>query len=318
MSKEVKAGLIALLAVVAFIFLFQFMKGKNLFSTDNIYYAKYDDVQGLEQSSPVTLNGLKIGQVDKIEPKTAPNGKIYFIVHLSADSDFEFSKLSTVKIYEPGIMSGKALKINPIYGKPLAEDGDFLQSDIELSMLQGLSSQVGPVKDQLQAALKTIDSLASNANRVVDGRNRAELRSLLINLNRTASSLSLVSQGAGNLVSNNDPRLQRVLDNANSAVLGANVAIGKYGTLAESVDTRQLNATVANLDQTVDELKSVISALQRGEGSLGKVLKDEQLYNKLNETTTNLNELVVDIKQNPKRYVNFSVFGKNNNTPENR
>ena len=91
-SKELKAGVIALLAIVGFVVLFQFMKGKSLFTTDNIFYAKYDNVEGLAQSSAVSINGLKVGQVDKIIPQTAKDGKISFVVKITVDNKFEFSK----------------------------------------------------------------------------------------------------------------------------------------------------------------------------------------------------------------------------------
>lgn len=126
-SKELKAGLIALLAIVGFVILFQFMKGKNLFTTDNIFYAKYDNVEGLEASSPVSINGLRVGQVDKIIPITGKDGKVHFVVKLTVDDQFEFSKKSTVEIFEPGLMSGKQMKINLAYGNPLAKDGDTLR-----------------------------------------------------------------------------------------------------------------------------------------------------------------------------------------------
>lgn len=311
-SKELKAGLIAVLAIVGFVILFQFMRGKSLFTTDNIFYAKYDNVEGLEPSSRVSINGLKVGQIDQIIPQTMKNGKMFFVVKFTVNNDFEFSKKSTVEVFEPGIMSPKEMRINLAYGSPLAQDGDTLAGAVKLSMLNNIGSQVGPVKDQLQEALKRIDSLANSANKVLDERNRAEIRLLLTSLNRTVSGLEGTSRSANSLLTNNDPRLQRVLDNANVAVISANTAVDKYGRLAESIDTKRLNATVANLDATVAKLNSVIAGVDRGEGSLGKVMKDEQLYNNLEETSRNLNELVLDIKTNPKRYLNFSVFGKNN------
>ena len=311
-SKEIKAGLIAVLAIVGFVILFQFMRGKNLFTTDNIFYAKYDDVQGLEPSSRVSINGLKVGQIDQIIPKTKNNGKVYFVVKFTVDNDFEFSKKSTVEVFEPGLMSAKEMRINLAYGNPIAQDGDTLAGAVKLSMLDNIGTQVGPVKDQLQEALKRIDSLANSANKVLDERNRAEIRLLLNNLNRTVAGLDGTSSSANSLLRNNDPRLQRVLDNANVAVISANTAVDKYGRLAESIDTQKLNATIANLDATVSKLNNVVSGIQNGEGTLGKVMKDEELYNNLEETSRNLNALVEDLKANPKRYLNFSVFGKNN------
>ncbi|UOU99537.1 MlaD family protein [Chryseobacterium daecheongense] len=311
-SKELKAGVIALLAIVGFVLLFQFMKGRSLFTTDNIFYAKYDNVEGLAQSSPVSINGLKVGQVDKIIPQTTKDGKIHFIVKVTIDNNFEFSKNSTLEIFEPGLMSGKEMRVNLMYGGPTAKDGDTLQGAFKLSMMNNLSSQVGPVKDQLQVVLHRVDSLMTNANQLVDTQNRAEIKALLANLNKTVGALQTTAASVNSLVGSNDPKLQKVLDDASLTMQSGKVTLDKYGNLAESIDTQKLNATIANLDTTVGKLNQVIVGIDNGQGSLGKLMKDEQLYNNLNSASNNLNSLIEDMKANPKRYINFSVFGKNN------
>ena len=311
-SKEIKAGVIALLAVVGFVLLFQFMKGRSLFTTDNIFFAKYDNVEGLTQSSPVSINGLKVGQVDKIIPQTTKEGKIHFIVKITVDNKFEFSKNSPLEIFEPGLMSGKEMRINLVYGGQTAKDGDTLLGAFKLGTLGSLSSQVGPVKDQLQSVLHRVDSLMANANLIVDGQNRAEIKALLSNLNKTVGALQTTAGNVNSLVGHNDPKLQKVLDDASLTMQSGKVTLDKYGNLAESIDTKKLNATIANLDATVGKLNQVISGVDNGQGSLGKLMKDEQLYNNLNAASTNLNSLIEDMKANPKRYINFSVFGKNN------
>ena len=311
-SKELKAGVIALLAIVGFVLLFQFMKGRSLFTTDNIFYAKYDNVEGLAQSSAVSINGLKVGQVDKIIPQTSKDGKINFIVKITVDDKFEFSKNSTLEIFEPGLMSGKEMRVNLVYGGPTAKDGDTLKGAFKLGTLGSLSSQVGPVKDQLQTVLYRVDSLMANANQVVNAQNREEIRALLANLNKTVGALQTTAGSVNTLVGHNDPKLQKVLDNAAVTMESGKVTLDKYGNLAESIDTKKLNATIANLDATVGKLNQVIAGVDNGQGSLGKLMKDEQLYNNLNSASTNLNALIEDMKANPKRYINFSVFGKNN------
>lgn len=311
-SKELKAGVIALLAIVGFVLLFQFMKGRSLFTTDNIFYAKYDNVEGLAQSSPVSINGLKVGQVDKIIPQTTKEGKIHFIVKVTIDNNFEFSKNSTLEIFEPGLMSGKEMRVNLVYGGPTAKDGDTLQGAFKLSMMNSLSSQVGPVKDQLQVVLHRVDSLMTNANQLVDAQNRAEIKALLANLNKTVGALQSTAASVNSLVGHNDPKLQKVLDDASLTMQSGKVTLDKYGNLAESIDTQKLNATIANLDATVGKLNQVIGGIDNGQGSLGKLMKDDQLYNNLNSASNNLNSLIEDMKANPKRYINFSVFGKNN------
>ena len=310
-TKEIKAGLIALLAIIGFVILFQFMKGKSLFTTDNIFYAKFDNVEGLSASNPVSINGLKVGQVDKIIPQTEADGKIHFVVKVTVDDDFEFSKRSTLEIFEPGLMSGKQMRINLAYGNPMAKDGDTLKGAFTLSLMNNISSQVGPVKDQLQVVLRRVDSLTINANEILNDQNKAEIKALLINLNKTVASFEGTSRQTNALLANSDPKIQKVLDNANLATISAKSAIDKYGKVAEQVDVKSLNNTIEKLSVTSDKLNSVISGVQNGEGSLGKLTKDEQLYNNLNTASDNLNKLIQDLKTNPKRYLNFSVFGKN-------
>ena len=311
-TKEIKAGLIALLAIVGFVILFQFMKGKSLFTTDNEFYAKFDNVEGLAASNPVSINGLKVGQVDQIIPITSKDGKIHFVVKVTVDDDFEFSKKSTVEIFEPGLMSGKEMRINLAYGQPFAKDGDTLSGSFKLSMMNNISSQVGPVKDQLQSVLKRVDSLTNSANQILNDQNKEEIRSLLINLNKTVAAFEGTSRQTNALLANSDPKIQQMLNNANLATISARTAIDKYGKVADDVDVQKLNNTIEKLSVTADKLNGVISGVQSGEGSLGKLTKDEQLYNNLNAASENLNKLMEDLKANPKRYLNFSVFGKNN------
>ena len=309
-SKEIKAGLIAVLSIVGFVILFQFMKGKSLFSTENVYYSQLDDVAGLASSSPVSINGLKVGQVDEIKPITKKDGKLGFVVKVRVKNEFVFSKLSTLEIFEPGMMSGKEVKISLVYGGEMAKNGDTLKGSNELSMIANLSSQVAPVKDQLQNALKRVDSLTNNANKILDEKNRAEIRALLINLNRTVAGFETTSKQVNQMLANNDPKMQKLLVTAYKTMATANDAVGKYGKLADDIDAKKLNQTVSDLDASIVKLNSVITGIQNGEGSLGKLAKDEQLYQNLNQASANLNNLLLDLKTNPKRYINISVFGK--------
>lgn len=311
-TKEIKAGLIALLAIVGFVILFQFMKGKSLFTTDNKFYAKFDNVEGLAASNPVSINGLKVGQVDAITPITAKDGKIHFVVKVTIDDKFEFSKKSTLEVFEPGLMSGTEMRINLAYGQPYAKDGDTLSGAFQLSMMNSISSQVGPVKDQLSNVLIKLDSTLGATNKIVDEQNRREIKTLLSNLNQTATSFKNTSDQTNHLISSNEKRLENVLDNANQTMISANSAVSKYGKVAEDLNVKQMNNAIEEFSKTANQLNSVVSGIQKGEGSLGKLTKDEELYNNLTKTTSSLNQLLEDMKANPKRYVNISVFGKNN------
>ncbi|PZU88725.1 MAG: MCE family protein [Chryseobacterium sp.] len=311
LSKELKAGLIAIFAIISFVVLYQFMKGKNLFTTDNVFYAKYDNVEGLAVSNPVSINGLKVGQIDEIKPITEKDGKLHFIVKITVDETFEFSRNSTVEIFEPGLMSGKELKINLFYGGETAKDGDTLKGGYQLSMLNSLSSQVKPVKDQLSNVLLKLDSTLASTNKLVDEQNRREIKLLLSNLNQTVAAFKGTAEQTNRVLASNESGLHDVIANANKALVTTNSAVEKYGKVAERIDIEKLNMTIDEFSKTASKLNNVISGIQNGEGSLGKFAKDDELYNNLTKTSENLNKLVEDLKANPKRYVNFSVFGKN-------
>jgi phospholipid/cholesterol/gamma-HCH transport system substrate-binding protein len=248
--------------------------------------------------------------VDKIIPQTAKDGKINFVVKITVDNKFEFSKNSTLEIFEPGLMSGKEMRVNLMYGGATAKDGDTLKGfqtgNIGKPFFSGRSG-----KRSATGCFHRVDSLMTNANMLVDAQNRAEIKALLSNLNKTVSALQTTAGSVNNLVGHNDPKL-KVLDDASLTMQSGKVTLDKYGNLAQSIDTKQLNATIANLDATVGKLNQVIGGIDKGEGSLGKLMKDDQLYNNLNSASSNLNSLIEDMKANPKRYINFSVFGKNN------
>lgn len=310
-TREIKAGLIALLAIGGFFFLFQFMKGKSFFTTDNIYYAKFDNVEGLEQSNPISINGLKVGQVEKIIPQTGKDGKLYFVVKLLVDKEYSFSKNSKAEIFEPGIMSGKEMRVNLVYDNAaIAQDGDTLKGAYQSSLMNSLSSQVGPVKDQLQSVLSKVDSAVASTNKILDEQNRREVKALLLTLNQTVASFKSTSDNTNKLISNNQKGIEEVVSNANETMKSAKIAVDKYGNVAENIDTKKLNQTVEKLSEVSNKLSSVITGIEKGQGSLGKLAKDETLYNNLSETSSNLNLLIKDLKENPKRYINISVFGK--------
>lgn len=308
LSKEIKAGLIAVLAIGSFVVFFQFLKGKNVFTTDNFFYVKYDNVDGLERSNAVTINGLKVGLVDDIIPITDKDGKISFIVKISVDNQYSFSKNSSVEIFEPGLMGGKQLKINLAYDQAVAKDGDTLKGNLQESALTAMASEMTP---KVSSVLTKMDSTLANTSKLLDEQNRREIKILLANLNQTISSFKATSDQTNQILTSSEPKINALLNNANQTMASTKNTIEKFGNVANGIDTQKLNTSVEKLSETADKLNKVIAGIEKGEGTLGKITKDEELYNNLTKTANSLNELISDLKENPKRYINISVFGKN-------
>ena len=306
-SKEIKAGLIAVLAIGSFVVFFQFLKGKNVFTTDNYFYIKYDNVDGLERSNAVTINGLKVGLVDDIIPITNKNGKISFLVRIAVENQYSFSKNSSVEIFEPSLMGGKQLKINLTYDQIIAQNGDTLKGKIKPSALTSVASDLSP---KISNVLTQLDSTLTSTSRLLDEHNRKEIKLLLANLNQTLYSFKSTSDQTNQLLVESQPKINTLLKSANETMASTKNTLEKFGNVAEGIDTKNLNNSINKLSETANKLNSVIAGIEKGEGTLGKLTKDEELYNNLSKTSNSLNELIVDLKENPKRYINISIFGK--------
>lgn len=306
-SKEAKAGAIAIFAIVSFVLFFQFLKGKNVFTTDNFFYVEYDNVEGLEASNAVVINGLKVGLVDEIAPMNKKDGRIAFVVKISVDDQYSFSKNSVVEIFEPSLMGGKQLKINLVYDNTLAKDGDTLRGAFKPSAIAAMTSEMSP---QISSVLAKMDSTLASTSKILDEQNRREIRVLLANLNETVASFRTTSDVTNRLLAGSQPKINALLDNTSQTMISARNTSDKIGRVADNIDTQKLNTAIDKLSYTADQLNKVVAGIERGEGSLGKLTKDPELYNNLTKTSNALNELVTDLRENPKKYINISVFGK--------
>jgi phospholipid/cholesterol/gamma-HCH transport system substrate-binding protein len=169
---------------------------------------------------------------------------------------------------------------------------------------------VEPVKDQLSSVLLKLDSTLTSTNKIVDEQNRREIKMMLVNFNRIIESFQGISDKTNSILANNEKGISQVVDNANKTLLAAGSTLDKYSNVSEKIDVNKLNSAVSEFNQSAAKLNSLISDIEKGKGSIGKLTKDEELYNNLIKSTENLNKLLEDVKANPKRYVHFSVFGK--------
>lgn len=301
-SNEVKTAILAIIAIVLLIFGYSFLKGKNLLDSSRTFYAVYDEVEGLSPSSAVTINGLKVGQVTDIN---FLNQQGQLLVTFTVEKDFEFSKNSTAQVYGGGIIGGKSLAIVPEYeAGEMAKTGDTLQSNVEEGIMELVNERLTPLQQKLERTVVSADSLLTSINNVLNDSTTDNINNTFKNLNATMRSLKNTSSSLEVIVQGNAENLNQTFDNLNTMS-------GNFKTVSDSLKAINLGQITGDLETVVADFRGIADNLNNGEGTAGKLLNDDKVYNNLDRATKQLEELLQDIKLNPKRYVHFSVFGKN-------
>lgn len=301
LTKEVKTGILAIGAILLLIFGYSFLKGTNLLEKNREFFVRYQNVEGLAIAAPVTINGLTVGKVQDISFENQQGG---LIVKFSVEKDFDFSKNSIVRIYSAGLIGGKSLGVFPQYDSAnIAKSGDTLSGDIEDGMFSAVSKALGPLEKKVSSTLATVDTLLLNVNDIIDTDTRKNLKEAITNLNRTLNSFSGVSENLNTILSNNTGKLDNTFTNLDKTA-------GNLSRLTDSLAQLETGKLVSDLQNVVDKMNTIVSGVDNGDGSIGKLLKDDKLYENLEAASRQMAELLQDLKLNPKRYVHISVFGK--------
>ncbi len=307
-SKELKVGILAVVTVGLLYFGFNFLKGSDLFSNTNTYFVVYDNVDGLTSSNPVTLNGLSIGRVQSIKIQQEQNNQL--LVAMEVRNDIVIRQGSQAILADGGLLGDKAirLKISPT-GAAL-QDGDTLRGTKEAGISALLQAKTLPVMDKA-------DSLVGNLNVVTQGfrETGAILNQVLRNYDETGTVLR-------STLERNQKDLSTLITNL-SVLSGSLVEtekqikplLAKADTFADSLKALRLGETVNRANQLVSQMEQLVASVGSGQGTASKLINDDKLYNNLNYTMISLNQLLANLRENPKRYVNVSIFGKKDKGP---
>ena len=284
------------------VYTFNYLKGENLLDNSRRVYAIYDNVEGLATSSPVTVNGHTIGKVLQINFSEDGSGKLKVL--LLIEDDYQFSKNSTAELYETGLIGGKAIAIIPAFdsGENVVS-GDILKGSVKEGLSELVNRRLTPLQEKIETMMVSADSLLTNLNTVFDTKTKANLKNAIAELNGTLTSFRSTSNSLNTLIKNNEENLDSTLTNFNK--LSSNLT-----TITDSVANSNLTGTIEELQSTLNGVNTLLSSIESGEGSMGKLIKDDKLYNNLEGASKQLEQLLQDFKLNPKRYVHFSVFGK--------
>jgi len=300
-TNEVKTALLAIVAIVLLVFGYSFLKGNNLLVNNRTFYAEYNDVEGLAVSSPVTINGLKVGSVTKIDflNKT---GRI--LVTMNIKNDFEFTKTSKARIYGGDLIGGKSMSIIPEYKGEIAVSGDTLEGDIDEGLLELVNDRLKPLQEKIENAVVSADSLINGINDIIEPKTRDNIKGSIAQLNETMASFKSASQNLDAILKRNSGKLDNTFTNLDE--LSSNL-----NSFSDTLSKVEVNRLVGEFEKVIKDFGQISDNLNNGKGTAGKLLNDDKVYDNLDRATKQLEQLLQDIKLNPKRYVHFSVFGKN-------
>lgn len=296
-TKEVKTAILIISGIALFIFGFNYLKGRNIFEPTNLYYTEFD-YNSLSKSSPVTVMGNSVGKIEAIS-YNFDTGKTR--VAFTVNDELVFSRNSTIKMYETGLMGGNALAILVSKEGPRAKPGDVLASEVELGLVTNLSKNFSGVSNDLGATLKATDTLMVSLNNLVNDNSEVGLKSTIEELNQTLKSFKNTSNSVNAVIANNDKNISAILEKFKT--ISSDLAV-----LSADLKAANLSETAQNLNNTITKLNGILTAMDNGEGSLGKLLKDEGLYKNLEGATQEMESLLLDIKLHPKRY--FRILSK--------
>ena len=301
-TREVKTAILVLGAILIFIWGYSYLKGRDLFNSYKTYYVVYDDVEGLSPSAPVTLNGLVVGKVNSITFRDTIKGSL--TIELQVKTDFPISTTSSATLYEPGLgLSGKQIAITPdLKNSKPAEDGAYLTPELKPGMLAVVGDKLSPLQNKVESTVTTADSLLTHLNNVFDAKTQQNLRIAIAEMSNTMAEFNKAAQSLNKTISGNQGHINATMANLDKT--SAN-----FAKISDSINQANLGQAVKKLENSLAKVDDIMNDVQAGKGTLGKLLKDDAMYNNLNGASQELKELLADLKKNPKRYVHFSVFG---------
>lgn len=303
-SNEVKIGITAFITILIFIWLFNFLKGKNLFSKTANYYIVYEKVGGLAESSPVEINGYKVGVVQSVRFLDPLSGRL--LVELSVDKGFRLPVNTVAEITTATLIAG--MKIQFIYGNGPGtySSGDTIPGRLAVSVLSKIENEFLPLKDKISNLISAIDTVIGSINDVMDPKFKSDIRSGVASLSKTVRSIE-------------ESELKSTLENINkfTQMLAENTGrmtstFSSLENIADTLAAADLYNSVNNLKSGLEKAAALMENLNNGQGTAGQLMTNDSLYTNLSNSLGSLNMLLQDLKANPKRYVHFSVFGKKN------
>ena len=304
--KETKIGFFIVLIIAFFFWGFNFLKGRNLFTTHQQYYAIFNNVAGLQKSSVVSTNGYKIGTVSEISFLKGDATKI--VVEISVERQFKLPKNSVVEIFSSDIMGTKAVNLVFSNSHEIASQRDTLPSRVADDLSSLVSKQIIPLKDKAEHLIVSIDSVMQIVNHTLTPKTQQSIQNSIFALEQ----LIVSEKQKINEILSNIESISGNLKNSNQSITNITKNLS---SISDSIATSNLKKAIDQAGLALAQTNQILTKINSGKGSIGKLVNNDSLYNALNHSMMDLDSLLIDLKSHPKRYVHFSVFGKKDSKP---
>jgi phospholipid/cholesterol/gamma-HCH transport system substrate-binding protein len=315
-STEFKIGFFIIVAIIVAYWGINYLKGNDVFKKERIYFAVYDRIDGLAPSNVISINGFPIGLVRHIYLLPERGNKI-LVEFAITNPEIKIPRDSEVRIFSSDLLGSKQVSLTIGYSADFAESGDTLTASIEAGLAASVNAQIAPLKMKAEELLGQIEKAVITVQSVFDESARDNLSQSFESVKESFYSLSLTAKRIDSLIAYEKPVIEKSMDNLSSFIENLNnnnenlnAFTSNLVEISDSLKTSELKEAIANASIALEQFTIMMDKASRGEGTIGKLIHDDSLYNSMTDASVQLASLLEDMETNPDRYVQVSVFGK--------
>lgn len=310
--REIKIGIVTIVSLGMIVWGVSYLKGKNFFMKQNNYYIVYQEVEGLTESGEVVLNGLKVGNINHITYSIKPKG---ILVEISIEDKYKLPKFTRAEIFSSDLMGTKAIRLDLGIWEEMHQPWDTLLPAAEPSLQDKVGREMLPVKLKAEELMMEMQKVLETIKYIFNESTRENLSKSFESIKITLSNLESSSISLDTLLSNGSGKIQRILSNIESISTNLRdnneelaTIIQNFEQISDTLAKAEIASTISSAESALKQANIVIERINKGEGTLGLLLNNDTLYNKLEDAASNLDKLMIDLKENPKRYIHFSLI----------
>ena len=323
-SKEVKTGIVVVIAIALTVYGVNFLRGSDLFKKDFTLYALYNKAEGVIEANPVMVNGFRVGQVNKLQ-LVQRNGEYKVLVSFLLYEKVSIPKGSHAKIISSDLLGSKAIEIAFADAKEFVVDGDTLLPDIEDNLKTSVDKRIAPLQKKAESLISSIDSVMQVVQQVLNANVRQNLVASFESIKNTITYLQHTAFNLDTLTTTQQSKIIHILDKVQSITSNIEKSndkltniINNFSSISDSLAKSNIKSTIEHTNEALVQANDILFQINSGKGTVGKLVKNDSIFNNLNKASEDLDKLLKDLRINPERYVHISVFGrKDRNKPKN-